>query len=272
MRVQRRDSAASTTLVHSSKGLPPALGALWRAPSVSVARLTLASYARSGWLWGEVVFVLGLYAIFFLVFGGDMAYFYGTATEGLGALAILGTAIMVHRALGACAYLPLARLSARAAYTRGLLLASGTLRVLLFVLLLVLVVVSGRVHGATVGGMLVGAVGLLADCLALAALTVALSPPIATRLARIVFLAWLVLALYSSTGFGLLAAGSAGPLAAILAVIRLPLLPLAACYSFGIDGRIGWYGLWALIVVAAYIAGWAVLADRWLAHRDFLAQ
>ena len=40
------------------------LGRFWHLPSVVVARFTLRSYLRSGWGWGEFVFVV----VFFLVF------------------------------------------------------------------------------------------------------------------------------------------------------------------------------------------------------------
>src|SRR5438067_13650643 len=84
--------------------VPQILKEFWRLPSLTVARFTLVSYMRSGWILGDVVFVWLLYAIFFLEFGGNVAYFFGTAAQGLGVLAILGTVIMVQRALSARVY------------------------------------------------------------------------------------------------------------------------------------------------------------------------
>src|ERR1700693_5520283 len=83
------------------------LKAFWRLPSLTVARFTLVSYIRSGWILGDIAIVWLLYAAFFLEFGGNVAYFFGTTGQGLGALAILGTIVMVQRAMSSRVYLPL---------------------------------------------------------------------------------------------------------------------------------------------------------------------
>src|SRR5690242_18697460 len=111
---------------------------LWHTPTLTVARFTLRSYIRSGWLLVDLVFVWFLYAAFFFEFGGDVTYFYGIVNQGLGALSILGSIIMAQRALKAQMYLPLARLASRAVYVRGIILATGVLRVFSFVLILLL--------------------------------------------------------------------------------------------------------------------------------------
>lgn len=110
----------------------------WYLPSLTVARFTLVSYMRSGWILGDIVFVWLLYAAFFLEFGGNVAYFYQIAGQGLGALAVLGTIVMVQRAMSARVYLPLSRLTSRSAYIRGLMIATGVLRIPLFLLTLLL--------------------------------------------------------------------------------------------------------------------------------------
>src|SRR5947199_5779846 len=109
--------------------IPQVFKNFWHLPSLTVARFTLGSYMRSGWILGDVVFVWLLYAIFFLEFGGNVAYFYGTAGQGLAVLAILGTVVMVQRAMSARVYLPLSRLTSRSAYIRGLVIATGVMRV-----------------------------------------------------------------------------------------------------------------------------------------------
>lgn len=235
---------------------------LWRLPSVTVARFLLMSHLRSGWLWGEAVYVLALFAIFWNPYPGDQGYFFTTGGAGLGALAVIGTAIMTRRALNARVYLPLARLPSRAAVARGLVIASGALRVPLYVLLLALVLTFRRIDNPSAPGLLLGSVGTLADCVALCALTVALSPPIATRLMRIGFLAWLVLALAPSIDLG--------PIPALLTAIRLPAAPLAACYTLGAVPGFSPVALWAVPLVAAYIVGLALLAGLWLAKRDLI--
>src|SRR5438067_2108996 len=122
-----------------------ALRKFWRLPSLMVARFTLVSYIRSGWILGDVVLVWLLYAVFFLEFGGNVAYFFGTGGQGLGALAILGTVVMTQRAMSARVYLPLSRLTSRSAYVRGLVIATGVMRVPLFLLLMVLAMSYHRV-------------------------------------------------------------------------------------------------------------------------------
>lgn len=247
---------------------------LWHAPSLTIARFTLASYIRSGWILGDIVLVWLLYAAFFYEFGGNVTYFYGSAAEGLAALAILGPVVMVQRAMSARVYLPLARLTSRSAYVRGLIIATGVLRIPLFLMLLVLAILyHGHsntlctpmcIEGATLSNMLVGAIGLLANSILISTLTVAFSAPLATRKARIVLLAWFVLVLYSNT--------SPDAVATTLGVTRIPLIPFTLCYNFGINGTIGWSGLLALLIVAVYVAGLILLAQYWMARRDLLLQ
>jgi hypothetical protein len=42
-----------------------ALRAIWQMPGVTVARLILESYFRSGWMWAEFVLVLVFFAALF---------------------------------------------------------------------------------------------------------------------------------------------------------------------------------------------------------------
>jgi hypothetical protein len=246
----------------------------WRLPSLTIARFTLFSYIRSGWILVDIVFVWLLYAIFFFEFGGNVSYFFGTSGQGLGALAIVGTVIMTQRAMNARIYLPLSRITSRSSYIRGLVIASGVLRVPSFLLLLLLASsfhqyspppctgFLGCISGATIGDMIVGSIGLLANCMLISTLVVAFSAPIATRLARIVLLAWLAVVLYSN--------GSLGPVAAVLSVTRIPLIPLTICYSFGTTSNIGWYGLTGLVMIALYIVGFTLLAEYWMRKRDLI--
>src|SRR5207302_1950667 len=139
-------------------GLAQPLKAFWRLPSMTVARFTLVSYIRSGWILGDVVLVWLLYALFFLEFGGNVAYFFVIST-----------------------------------------------------------------------------------------LIVTFSAPIATRRARILLLAWFAAVIYSNT--------NPGPVAAVLGVTRIPLIPLATCYSFGATGSIGWSGVGALLMMVRYVVG-----------------
>src|SRR5947209_2652229 len=256
--------------------IPQVLKEFWRLPSLTVARFTLVSYMRSGWILGDVVFVWLLYAIFFLEFGGNVAYFFGTAGQGLGVLAILGTVIMVQRAMNARVYLPLSRLTSRSAYIRGLIIATGVMRVPLFLMLLLLAQsyhqfsppacdgIGHCIEGSTLRNMTIGSLGLLANCIVIATLIVTFSAPIATRRARIIFLAWFAAVLYSNT--------SPGPVAAVLGVTRIPLIPLALCYNLGTMGTMDWSGVGALVMMAVYVVGLTLLAGYWMRKRDLLLQ
>jgi len=240
------------------------LSAFWRLPSVTFARFTLRSYARSGWLWGEVIFVLAFFPVFW-TYPGTEDYFFSTGGIGMGILALIGTAIMAHRAMSARVYLPLARLSSRAACTRGLILATGALRLPLYLLLVALALVFRRIIDPQAIDLLLGSLGLLANTLVIATLTVALSSPMATRLIRIGFLLWLVLALAPLPGVDWLAT--------LLSIIRLPLLPIATSVGLGTTPTLGVVGvLWPLLVEALSLIGLTFAADFLLARRDLILQ
>src|SRR5260370_4461669 len=81
-----------------------ALRAIWQMPGVTVARLILESYFRSGWMWVEFVLVLVFFAALFFPFMENFSYFYGTSTWDLSALAVLGGAhgAPLHRLAYVC--------------------------------------------------------------------------------------------------------------------------------------------------------------------------
>lgn len=256
-------------------GTSSALREFWRLPGMTVARFTLVSYIRSGWILGDFVFVWLLYAIFFLEFGGNVGYFYGTAGQGLDVLAILSTVVMVQRAMHARVYLPLSRMTSRSAYLRGLIIATAVLRIPFFLMLLGLAMlhhnfspppctIGDCIQGATFSNMLPGALGLLVNCTVISTLVVVFSAPIATRRARILLFAWFAAVLYSNT--------SLGPVAAVLSVVRIPLIPLTICYSFGTTQSIDWSGIVALVMSAVYIVGLTLLGEYWLKRRDLILQ
>lgn len=264
------------TLSTSPFETPSLLKAIWRLPSLTIARFTLLSYIRSAWILVDIVLVWLLYAIFFFEFGGNTTYFFGTSGQGLAAVTILGTVIMGQRAFNARLYLPLSRITSRGAYVRGVIIAAAALRIPLFLMLLVLAAsyhqfippactgFMGCIIGANAGNMIVGSIGLLANCIAISALVIAFSPPIATRIARIALLAWLAVVLYST--------GSSGAAAQVLSITRIPLIPLQICYSMGATGTIGWSGLIALLFMAGYTVGLTALAQFWMRRRDLILQ
>ncbi len=242
---------------------------LWRMPTVTVARFTLWSYIRSGWILGDIIFIWFLYTLLFLESGGNVSYFYGTVEPGLGLLAILDTVVIVQRALKTPRlYLPLAHLLSRSAYIRGLILATAFLRIIVFLLILLLAMSYHRllphlgIEGATFANMLPGAIGLLLNCIVLSTLTVLLSAPVATRLIQIGFLIWLVAVLYANNNFN--------SVARYLAISHVPLEPMLACYNVGLTASIDMYGLVMVALAIAYIIGLTWLADFWLARRDLI--
>ena len=125
MQVTRRDAGLKFSPVEL-------LLTVWRTPSVTVARLLLDSYFRSVWLWGEVVLVLAFFAALFFPFLEYRSYFYGTSNFDMAGIAILGAVMMVRHSTSARVYVLLSRLSSRAAYSRGLMLATALLRIPLF--------------------------------------------------------------------------------------------------------------------------------------------
>lgn len=239
---------------------------LFRSPSVTVARLTLASYLRSGWMWAEFVLVLVFLAILFFPYLEPTIYFNGVATYSLGAIAVLGPAIMVRQATSARTYLVLARLRSRAAYSRGLMLAAASLRIPLYLFFLALVLLTHRLTDPTFAALVMGALGILPNTILIALLTVALSSPIAARLKRIAFLCWLVLALFSLKPIIPLPLW----LERILSLAQLPFWPLAVCYNLSVSANIDVIGLLGLLAIAIYCSIIALIAGHWLEKRELL--
>ena len=239
---------------------------LLRSPSVTIARLTLASYLRSGWMWGEFVLVLVCFAALFFPYMENTAYFNGTSNFSLGAIAILGPAIMVRQATSARTYLLLARLTSRAAYSRGLMLAAAVLRLPLYVMYLILVLIAHRLTDATPMSLFWGAIGLLPNTIVVAVLTVSLCSPMATRLKRIYFLTWLALVLFSFKPLFPLPHW----LEMTLSITQAPLWPIAACLSMSSTGSFDLLGLLGLVILAVYCVVIAWIAGYWLEKRELL--
>lgn len=241
---------------------------LWHGQTITIARFTLRSYIRSWWVLGNIVFIWLLYAAFFLETGSDVKYFYGVAAPGLYILSILSTIVLTQRAMQARIYLPLARLKSRAAYIRGLILATSSLCVLHFLLILLLAMGYHRyapslgIQNATISNMLPGALGTILNCIILSTLTVLLSAPIATRRIQIVFLIWLAGVLYSNTNTDIVAH--------YLSVIRVVLAPIVTCSSLGGAESIDGYGLAMIVLAIGYIIALSWLVEYWFSKRDMI--
>lgn len=239
---------------------------LLRSPSVTVARLTLASYARSGLMWGEFVLILVFFAALYFPFEESALYFNGTGMFCLGALAILGPAIMVRQATSARTYLLLARLTSRAAYCRGLMLAAAALRFPLYLLFLALVLLFHRLTDPIPGVLFWGMIGIVPVTMLVAVLTVGLCSPMATRLKRIVFLSWVAVVLFSFKPIVRIP----NWLDALLSVTQLPLWPLQASYTLCFTGNFDLLALLGLALLAGYAVLIALIAGYWLEKRELL--
>ncbi|HEX9132685.1 MAG TPA: hypothetical protein VF844_10355 [Ktedonobacteraceae bacterium] len=240
--------------------------ALWRTPAITVAHLTLESYFRSGWMWAEFVLVLVFFAALFFPFQEDVPYFYGTSNWDLSGIAILGAAIMVRQATSARTYVLLARLSSRASYCRGLMLATAVLRIPIFLFMLLLVLLAQRLINPAADKMFIGAIGVLPNTILVSVLAVALSSPMATRLKRIFFLVWIAVVLFSISPIFSVPASILN----VLAIVRVPLWPISACYQVSVSGTIGLTGVLGMLSVAVYIFGLALIAGNWLERRELL--
>lgn len=238
----------------------------YRSPAVTVARLTLESYFRSGWMWGEFVLALVFFAALFFPFLENVSYFYGTSTWDLSAIAVLGTTIMARQSASARAYTVLARLSTRAAYSRGLILATALMRVPLFLFMCALVLLARRLSDPTPANILIGVPGLLTINMLVSTLTVTLTSPTGTRRQRIVFLAWIAIVLFSASPIFRLP----DVVINILGVTRLPLIPVGICYNIGVNSSLDSSALPGFLLVALYIAALVWLAGYWLERRELL--
>ena len=252
-----------------AKGTAGLLSALLAAPAAQIAGTALRRFVRSVWLAVELI---GVGLIFLLCFRSPVTVrgFFEPAGLGLALLSAVGTTGIVVSVVPARLYARLAPRKDFRSMVGGLILAAGIIQGCAAVALTMLVLLFQRIPALGPDGvpsagasLAAGLVGLLANTVLVAAVTVALAPPLGTQAARLVFLAWLCLALYSyiATDF----------LGSVLTVVRLPLLPFAAGYSFGQSGVIGAAGVLALGVEAAYIGALIALAPRWVPLRKRLS-
>src|SRR5258706_483154 len=163
------------------------------------------------------------------------------------AVIAIGTVATAHTTFDPTVYLPLEKRYSRSAVVRGLVLARGGVACAMCLLAVLAALTFHQITGMTPDMVFAGALGLTATCVVLAALGVALTPPVTTRAERLIFLAALDIALYSLT--------SDDVLARALWLTRLLLLPLAAFYGFGATRQIGWPRLLALLVAGGQRGG-----------------
>jgi hypothetical protein len=235
----------------------PQAGGLLADPALRVARVALGRYALSSWVLVDLV---GISVIWASAFRGTVtpASFFEAANIGLILLAILG-AYGIVQVVPPSVYLRLVPRRDYRAALGGIVLANAVVRAAVALALLLLTLVLHDLTYATAAGVLVGMLGLVANSVLIGTLAVALAPPIAGRVWRVGVLVVVLLALYSYQ--------VSGPLGQVLAVTRVVLLPIAACYNLGQTGALDRAGLLALVAVAALVAGMVYLAAGALTRR-----
>lgn len=231
-----------------------------------VSRAMLVAFLQSGWLISTALVSLALSFLLFWRPGGA-TYIFTTASFAFGALAFGAAAMLVHSLRPSAAGRSLLAEVGRIAYLRGLALTMAALEVATVALLLAALLLFGRIQDADTGMLLVGAVGLLANCVALGVIAGALFGVMSQRLC-IVALAWLVAGLWSYSAHPPL-------LRDILFVARLPLIPFGTLYNAGASGEFGWRGALAMLCEAALVGAllWmAPVLGRWTQARESKAE
>ena len=237
---------------------------LFSLPAWEIARFTVLNYLRSGWIMLDIVLVFTVFSVFFT--NGELSadQFFSLALPSMALLSLLGSAILTQRTLKANLYLQLARLSSRAIFIDGVMLATALLRIPLYLLLLVFTFfIHHHIQGLTVAGFLLGSLGILLVMMLCAMLTVVLSRPIATRIIQIIFLVWIVIVLYTSVYLS-------PDLRHYMQIFQLPLYPISACYQFALHGTIDIWGWLGIVLLLLYMLVFVLAARYWFARRDLL--
>ncbi|MGO8949545.1 MAG: hypothetical protein ACLQUY_18220 [Ktedonobacterales bacterium] len=231
--------AALPTQVSLRLGLKPPI-------VVEIMELSLYRFVHSKWL--PIGIALGL--LLFLVcfrFPFSASYFYEVSTFGLGAIVLVMAYALAQRILHPMSYLRTGLRTSLSSAFAGLALALGAISAFLMLSLLFLALLTQRFAEAALGPLVAGSIGLLANCILVGTLAIALCTPATNTIIRLAFLLWLVLALASYQATGLLGL--------LLVTARVPLLPFVACYSFGVTGIIGLAGVLALAAQVACVFG-----------------
>lgn len=234
---------------------------LLASPSLEIARFTLFGYMRSGWILLDIVLTWLIFSVFFSAPNVGTNAFFSLASPSQAVEAIVSSIILAHRAMRANSYLPLSRLSSRSPYLYGVMIAASVLRIPLYGLLLLITLIGSSITDMTWLNMLSGSFGLLLICTFCALITVTLSKPIATRLARIIFLSWVILAFYAVSPL-------TNPIRQYFNIVQVPLQPIALCYQFGAQGFISGWGWFGAALLILYMGLVVFVARYWFAKRD----
>ena len=228
---------------------------------LTLARAISRRYLRSYWFIAEVIAICGLFA---LCFGTsfDAVYFYRIAGLALGLFALIATYALDHEVLSQRIYLLHSLRALGRPTVAPLVLAAAVTRIISFMLLLSLVFVFHRLIPIEPLAFVAGSVGLVANCVLIVAVDISCTTPFTPRAMTLGVMIWLVAALATYSSSSILLTN-----AFVSWLLRLPLLPFAACYNFGVTGTIGWAGLVALLAQIAFVAAAVIAIDIRLRHQ-----
>src|ERR1700681_1972729 len=239
----------------------------WRAQTMTVIRLSLSNYLRSGWIFLEVAIALAAVALAPAAAHSDNAgglpSFFGLSGTLFIGESLIGSLLLGRRAFGPSAYMFLARLPSRRPYAAGVALAAAALRIPLLVLMLTLGLALGKIVDPPVDWLIFAGLGMLLPACVVASIAILLSPPVGTRITLAIFLAWL-LVIFRPTRT---TAGLTPDVNRALDLLWVPLRPALDSIASSTHGIAAGWSVVPVLVQAAYLIGIAVLAGVLLERR-----
>ena len=239
----------------------------WRAHTTTVVRLSLSNYLRSGWIFLELAFLVVAVALAPTVtnspVGGGLQSFFGISGALYIVEALIGALLLSRRAFGPTAYMFLARLPSRRSYAAGVALAAAVIRVPLLVLLVTLGYAFGKIVNPPIPWLVFGGLDVLLPACLIASIAIVLSPPVGTRITRMIFLAWILVIFRPAR----VTAGLPPDLNSALNALLVPLRPVTDSIFARTDAIAARSSLTSILVQTAYVVGIAVLAGVLLERR-----
>jgi hypothetical protein len=240
----------------------------WRAHTSTVIRLSLSNYLRSGWIVLELALLVGAVALAPTVsqssVGGGLQSFFGISGTLFIVEALIGAPLLGRRAFGPTAYMFLARLPSRRPYAAGVALAAVVLRIPLFLLLVALGYVLGKIVDPPIPWLVFGGLDVLLPACLVASIAIVLSPPVGTRITLAIFLVWILVIFRPARTTAGLPPGVDSALNALL----VPLRPVTDSIFASSDAITARSSLPYIVLQTAYLVGIALLAGSLLERRS----
>ncbi len=240
----------------------------WQFHTVTIARMSLSNYLRSGWVALDLAAVLAAAALPPVVGGhpadGGLPPFYGVALLFFLPDALVGSLLLARRTFGPSTYMFLARLPSRTPYAIGITVAAVALRAALFLLLLGLAVLLHKIVDPTTTQLVIGGLGILLPACVIASLAVLLSPPISNRLTAIVFLLWLILIFQPARTLAHLPQA----VKTVVDLLSVPVRPITDSILASTHGVTSHTSLMPLLLQVAYVLAIGLIAGLLLERRS----